>query len=125
MKTNYITRNCHWCEKPIRGRSDKKFCDDTCRNSFNNHRTIGEYNLVRNINHALIRNRRILSRLVPQSEQVFRTSREMLLQQGFQFKYCTHMVSDQKGAPYYFCYDFGYHPLPNDWFLVIRQINKS
>jgi hypothetical protein len=121
MNNTLINRYCHWCEKPLRGRSDKKFCDDTCRNGFNNHRNIGEYNLVRNINHALIRNRRILSRLITAQEKVNRISRENLLAQGFQFKYCTHVLSNKNGEPYYFCYDYGYHPMPNDWFLVIRQ----
>ena len=125
MNTRNIDRQCHWCDKPIRGRSDKKFCDDSCRNAFNNHRTVGEYNLVRNINHALVRNRRILSRFLPEQEQVSRTSREKLLEQGFQFKYCTHMQRDTNGEPYFFCYDYGYHPLPQDWYIIIRKRNKS
>src|SRR6188474_3356658 len=125
MNTRTIDRQCHWCDKPIRGRSDKKFCDDTCRNAFNNHRTVGEYNLVRNINHALVRNRRILSRFLPEQEQVSRISREKLLEQGFQFKYCTHMQSGINGESYFFCYDYGYHPLPQDWYIIFRKRNKS
>ncbi|ULQ51808.1 hypothetical protein [Flavihumibacter fluvii] len=125
MNNAAITRNCQWCEKPIRGRSDKKFCDDTCRNAFNNHRTVGEYNLVRNINHALVRNRRILCRLLADKEAVHRISREKLLQHGFQFKYCTHILRNQNGEPYYFCYEYGYHPLPHEMYLVIRQTNNS
>ncbi len=27
---------CLTCRKPIKGRSDKKFCDSACRNTFNN-----------------------------------------------------------------------------------------
>jgi hypothetical protein len=86
---------------------------------------MGEYNLIRNINHALMRNRRILSRLLPESEKVFRVSREKLLDAGFQFKYCTHMLHNTAGELYFFCYDFGYYALQPDWYLVMHQAKKT
>ncbi|MBZ5857432.1 hypothetical protein [Flavihumibacter profundi] len=124
MARPIIARYCQWCEKQIRGRSDKKFCDDTCRNAFNNQRNIGEYNLVRNINHALVRNRRILADHLNGNTLMARTNREKLLQNGFQFKYCTHFQLNESGELFYFCYDYGYQPLPQDGYLVIRQQNK-
>jgi hypothetical protein len=30
------TKTCLFCEKPVKGRSDKKFCDDYCRAAYNN-----------------------------------------------------------------------------------------
>lgn len=30
------TATCLNCDKTLKGRTDKKFCDDYCRNSYNN-----------------------------------------------------------------------------------------
>ena len=54
------TATCLNCEKTLKGRTDKKFCDDYCRNSYNNQLKASKNNLVRNINNALGKNRRIL-----------------------------------------------------------------
>jgi hypothetical protein len=117
-------RTCKWCNEPIKGRIDKSFCDDSCRNAFNNQRNIGEYNIVRNINHALIRNRRILVDLLSDAHPFVKVSREQLLLLGFQFKYCTHYFSTPNGSICYFCYDYGYQPIEHDWFLLIRKKNS-
>jgi len=31
-------RYCRQCEKPLHGRSDQVYCNDTCRNTFNKHK---------------------------------------------------------------------------------------
>jgi hypothetical protein len=123
-KKTMDNKSCRWCDKPIRGRSDKKYCDDICRNAYNNQRNTGNYNLIRNINHALVKNRRILADMLNQN-QLMRTNREQLLQHGFQFKYCTHFQRSQNGEPLFFCYDYGYQSLPHDQFLVIRHQHKQ
>ena len=38
--TTLQTRLCGVCTRPLRGRSDKKFCNDYCRNTFNNRKKI-------------------------------------------------------------------------------------
>ena len=53
-------KSCLLCQKTIRGRSDKKFCNDYCRNVYNNQNKSIQNNLVRNINNALGKNRKIL-----------------------------------------------------------------
>ena len=57
------SKNCLACDKPVKGRTDKKFCDDFCRNKYNNQLKAGCNNYVRNINNALGKNRRILESL--------------------------------------------------------------
>jgi predicted nucleic acid-binding Zn ribbon protein len=57
-------RNCPACGKPLNGRVDKRFCDDYCRNGYNNQLKSASNNLVRNINNALGKNRRILKSLL-------------------------------------------------------------
>ncbi len=43
-------RKCLYCGEPIYGRMDKKFCCDSCRNSYNYEKTHKQTNIVRNIN---------------------------------------------------------------------------
>lgn len=39
----------------INGRADKKYCDDFCRNSYNNHLKGQINNVIRNVNNALLK----------------------------------------------------------------------
>ena len=112
---------CLACGKAIKGRSDKKFCDDFCRSTYNNQLKSGDSNYVRSINNCLRRNRRILEELLPPSEKLAKTTKEKLLQKGFQFKYNTHSYTNAKGNVYLFCYDYGYLPLEKDWYLLVRN----
>lgn len=113
-------RTCQACSKPLQGRVDKKFCDDYCRNSFNNQAKAINKNLIRNVNNALRKNRNILETLVPDGEGMAKAHRDKLVQAGFQFRYMTHTYTNRKGNIYYYCYDYGYLPLENDWYLVVK-----
>lgn len=115
------SRFCLTCDKPVKGRTDKKFCDDYCRNNYNNQLNAPSSNLVRNINNALGKNRRILENLIPVHEEIVKLSKEKLLQEGFQFKYITHIYTNKKGSNYFFCYDYGYLMLENDCCLIVRR----
>lgn len=121
MLTESIPRSCLACNKSVRGRTDKKFCDDYCRNAFNNQLKADSNNMVRNINNALRKNRRILEELLPANEKMVKIKQEKLLQQGFLFKYFTHIYTNQKGNVYHFCYEYGYLHLDNNWCLVVKR----
>ncbi len=112
---------CLACKRVIKGRIDKKFCDDSCRNNYNNNLKSADVNLVRNINNALAKNRRILETFLSEGDEMAKTTKERLLQKGFQFKYITHTYSNKKGNVYFFCYDVGYLPLDHDWYLLVRR----
>ncbi|WP_209330333.1 DUF2116 family Zn-ribbon domain-containing protein [Lunatimonas salinarum] len=118
---NEIERKCQSCGKPIQGRVDKKFCDDYCRNAYNNQRTAASTKIVRNINNALKKNRNILAELIKQQGEIAKTTKQKLIEEGFQFKYITHTYTNKKGNVYVYCYDYGYLPLENDWYLIVRQ----
>ncbi|HWJ92667.1 MAG TPA: hypothetical protein VNR87_16230 [Flavisolibacter sp.] len=113
-------RTCLSCGKVVKGRSDKKFCDDYCRNNYNNQLKAGDNNFVRNINNALRKNRRILQSFLPEKEEMAKTTKEHLLENGFRFKYFTHTYTNKKGNTYFFCYEYGYLPLEKDWYLVVK-----
>ena len=119
------TTHCLTCNKPLKGRTDKKFCDDYCRNSYNNQLKAATNNYVRNINHALGKNRRILESFFKAGNEMARTTKDKLLQKGFLFKYTTHTYTNKKGTVYFFCYDLGYMPLDNDWYLIVKEGEKD
>jgi len=112
---------CLNCGKPLKGRSDKKFCDDSCRNNYNNQLKSIVNNQMRNINNVLGKNRRILESLLPETEETGKANKEKLLRLGFQFKYITDLYTTKTGKTYYYCYDYGYLPLENDWYLIVRR----
>ncbi|WP_118950240.1 hypothetical protein [Taibaiella helva] len=114
-------RLCLTCGKPLRGRIDKKFCDDACRNTFNNQQNSDQNNYVRNVNHILRKNRRLLEEQIPDGEEMKKVPREKLARAGFDFKYHTHQYQNQKGQVYYFSYEYGYLPLEGEWLLVVRR----
>jgi hypothetical protein len=114
-------KNCLFCDKPIKGRSDKKFCNDYCRAAYNNALNSIANNEMRNINNALSKNRRILGELLPEGDETSKTTLEKLLAKGFLFKYITHLYVSKSGKTYYHCYDYGYLPLDNDLFLIVRR----
>lgn len=114
-------RVCLSCGKALKGRSDKKFCDDYCRNNYNNQLKASDTNLMRNINNTLRKNRRILESFLKDKEETIKMKKERFSQAGFEFKYFTHIYRNKKGTLYYFCYDYGYLPLDNDWILVVKR----
>ena len=116
-------KKCLSCGKPIKGRADKKFCDDACRNAYNNElKNKSNYsNYVRNINNTLLKNRRILEELLPKEEETAKTTHDKLIQKGFVFKYHTHSYTNKKGNIYFFNYDYGFLPLENNWYLIVRR----
>lgn len=114
-------KHCLACNKPVKGRADKKFCDDYCRNAYNNQLKTSSDKLVININNALKKNRRILESIIPQQDELAKSTKEKMMAKGFQFKYITHTYTNKKGQTYFFCYDYGYLPLENDWFLIVKR----
>ena len=118
----FETKNCLSCGKPLKGRADKKFCDDYCRNNYNNQQKAkgSHSNYVRNINNALLKNRKILESLLSDTAKTTKTNKEKLLQLGFQFKHITHFFTNKEGNTYFYCYDYGYLPTGNDWYLIVR-----
>ena len=127
MQTNTCTRTCLSCGASIRGRSDKKFCDDYCRNHYNNEQKAKSAHspYVRNITNTLLRNRRILEMLLPQEEDTMKATQDKLMRAGFNFRYHTHIYITKTGKTYTYCYEYGYLPLENDWLLLVRKREES
>jgi hypothetical protein len=101
------------------GRADKKFCSDQCRNAYNNKRNSDTNNLMRNVNNALRKNRRILEDLIPDQKAV--ASKDKLLEKGFHFGYFTHIYTTKRGAEYRFCYEYGYLEIGNNLYALVHR----
>lgn len=114
-------KTCLFCKKPVKGRSDKKFCDDYCRAAYNNELKSAANNYIRNVNNALGKNRRILESLLPEGEATAKANRDKLIEKGFQFKYHTHIYNTKTDKTYFYCYEYGYLPLENNWYLIVKR----
>lgn len=114
-------QQCLSCQKPVKGRVDKKFCDDYCRNNYNNTLKGTTNNTIRNINNALRKNRRILEEVIGNDDSIKKIHIDKLQQKQYNFKYLTHQYTNNKGNIYYFCYEYGYLQLDNGWYLIVKR----
>lgn len=117
---NTSNQTCLSCGKTVMGRADKRFCDDTCRNNYHNKQKADDQVHVRPINAILRKNRSILQQLNPTGKT--NVHADTLRKAGFKFDYHTHHLTTQKGSTYVFCYEHGYLPLDNDWYMLV--VNK-
>jgi hypothetical protein len=112
-----IKKKCLECDEQIQGRSDKKFCSDLCRNSYNNKLNSDVTNYVRHVNNVLRRNRRILEELNPEGK--ISMHRDKLVDKGFNFNYFTSIYKNKKGDVYYYCYEYGYLSTGDNFYLLV------
>lgn len=110
---------CLECGTKFSGRVDKKFCCDPCRITYNNRLNSAETNQVRNINHILNRNRRVLLELNTTGKS--RVTRSKLLEKGFDFTYLTSIYTTKEGTVYYYCYEQGYTTSDKAWYLLVKK----
>jgi hypothetical protein len=113
---------CLECGTVLIGRSDKKFCDDSCRSNYHNRVKGEDKNLIRNVNYRLRKNRRILSELNPKGKS--RTTKTILLKKGFDFNYVTSYYTTKAGKTYYFVYDQGYLPLEKEEYALVVKLDS-
>ena len=119
-------RNCLACNRPIKGRIDKKFCDDSCRNNYNNQLNRDATPVVRNINNILRKNRRILVDLLESCEKPVKViDKHKLLEEGFRFDYFTERYTNEKAEEYYYCYDYGYRKLEGEKYMAVKDTRKK
>jgi hypothetical protein len=114
-----MERICLECQKPIKGRADKKFCDDNCRSSYNNLRKAADNNFVKSINQILKKNRSILKENNPTDK--IKINRSRLVRQGYNFDFHTHTYTNKKEMTYFFCYEYGYLTLAHGEVLLVRK----
>lgn len=112
-------KSCLECNDSFKGRSDKKFCSDQCRNTYNNRCTQESNTFMRGVNHILRKNRKILEELVPEESVVIH--KRKLYEKGFNFEFNTSTVTSRDGAIIFYCYEFGYRIMENEILQVVRR----
>jgi len=111
-----ITNYCLECSEPLRGRYDKKFCGDSCRNVYNNRVNGNVNNYVRNVNNVLRKNRRILDSLFKMGDK--QIHKGLLIEMDFSFQYFTHKKINSDSITYCI-YDYEYTTKEKSKFVMI------
>jgi predicted nucleic acid-binding Zn ribbon protein len=113
-----VEKKCLDCGDTLKGRTDKKFCSDQCRNNYNNKLNRDSNNFVRNVHGLLRKNRRILSDLF--SEGRVKVHKDALFALGYNFSFFTHIIETSQGRKFHYCFEYGYCDVGDD-FLELRQ----
>ncbi|MBP8958835.1 MAG: hypothetical protein KBG40_00215 [Bacteroidales bacterium] len=113
-----MERKCLDCGEIIRGRSDKKFCSDQCRNNYNNKLNRDSNNYVRNVHGLLRKNRRILCDLYNEGKTVLH--KDALFALGYNFNFFTHIIETKDGVKYNYCFEYGYCEKDEDY-IELKQ----
>lgn len=112
--------NCLYCNEPIKGRSDKKFCDAQCKSAYHNRSFSSVEAHIREINKQLRANRSAMHKACPLGKATVR--KDFLKKLGMDFKHLTHTWKSKGGNLYYFCYDYGYTPsIDTGKVMIIQQ----
>lgn len=113
-------RNCLECGKRLLGRMDKKFCDDSCRGSFNNAKNRIKNALIKRTNTQLRKNYRILSKYNTTDKTT--VAKQTLALEGFNFELFTSIYTTKSNTIYHFVYDQGYLSIHNgDRYLLVKK----
>jgi len=113
-----VEKKCLDCGDIIRGRTDKKFCSDQCRNNFNNRLNRDSNNFVRNVHGLLRKNRRILSDLYLEGK--IKIHKDALFAMGYNFSFFTHVIETTQGKKFHYCFEYGYCETGDD-FLELKE----
>jgi hypothetical protein len=113
-----VERICLDCGEKIRGRSDKKFCSDQCRNNYNNRLNRDSNNFVRNVHGLLRKNRRILADLY--GEGKLTVHKDALYALGYNFSFFTHVIRSKDGSTCQYCFEYGFSEKGED-FIELKQ----
>ncbi len=112
-------KKCLECQQILRGRIDKKYCSDYCRNTYNNRLNRANKNLIRNTNNRLRKNYTILESLNISGKT--KTTRSKLIGKNFDFNFFTSIYTTKAGKTYYYVYNQGYLPLEDEYYLLIKR----
>jgi len=113
-------RICKICEKPLKGRRDKKFCSLGCKNEY--HAQIHRDNVqaTAQIDAILHRNRIILKEILGDNVKQKKVKRVLLDKNKFNFKYHTHTYFNSRGKTYHYVYEMGWMEFSTLEILIVK-----
>lgn len=113
-------RKCLDCGATLKGRSDKKFCSDQCRNDYNNTMNREANSLVRNVHSVLRKNRKILCELYENGKK--KIHKDALLVSEFNINFFTHLVETENDSVLTrYCYEYGYRDMDSEYLLLVKN----
>ncbi len=98
---------CSTCRTPLRGRRDKRFCDDNCRMKHHRNRA----GVLRQIDQILHNNRALIKRFRQSHAQLASdpvASFVWLRRAGYDFNFHTHVAGQADGSLAVMCYEEGF-----------------
>ena len=117
-----IRIHCLFCGAELSGRSDKKFCDDNCRNNYHYHlkdKPDGD-SVIKMMNAALLNNREVLKSLC--HGQKTRVRMDVLDNRCFDYELITNVYKTKTKSEYHVVYDYAYKFLNEDEIQILKFI---
>lgn len=100
-------RKCPVCENELRGRSDKKFCNPSCKSAFHYNALLEQgQSFYARVDRHLKKNRQLLKKYNKAGKSTVRAA--VLIEEGFNPKFFTHYWKNNEGSVYLFVYEFGF-----------------
>lgn len=110
---------CQHCGTEFKGRSNKKFCSNACKNNYHNEAYRESNQVVLNLDKKLHKNRSVLKDMF----QVYRSSPislDILKARGFDENFHTHTFNAPSGDRYVMVYEVGYKMSFDDQVQIIE-----
>lgn len=116
-------KKCLECGKKLLGRSDKKFCDEGCRASYNNDLYRMKYSHILKINRILKKNHAILESIIISGKE--KCPCKTLFEMGFNFDYMTSIEENinKRNSLKLICYDY-YYIIGDDGMVSIFECEE-
>lgn len=109
-------KKCAQCDRVLHGRSDQRFCNDTCRNTFNRYKRaaekLREHDNTRDILNTIKHNYQLLKRhcMEPLEDNAFISVKTaMLKDKGFNPKFFTSTFKDGNGIEWKCVFEMGFY----------------
>lgn len=122
LKTKTPSKKCLTCGKVIKGRSDKQFCDITCKNAYHNADLAEGEKVYKRVLKILRTNRNVLKEVLGEKSSI-EIEMGKLVAKGFDNDYLTHMKDSGPGKQYYFSFDYGYRDQGNGKVKIVKSFN--
>lgn len=117
-----LKKCCAFCGAELYGRSDKKFCDDNCRNNY--HYKIKDKNIddltIKIINGKLLSNREVLKSLCVGQRTIVK--KKLLDDRCFDYELITCLYKTKIGTEYHVVYDYAYKLLNDDDIQILKFV---